>query len=149
MYLKLIIFYISVVISVLILFLITKKHKNKVFQQIQKNLDYIFFKIATFLETNKKNILKYDEFVDLLFKEKEKFLQGFHYGIEDFDMFWKEFQNDILDANKILNEQIISQNDINKLNDLLKIGIKIEKINKLFKSLLCVITFWIFCFFKN
>ncbi len=140
--------YILCIIIAASVYIIVSNHLNKIFKQINYFIDNIYFNLAKFLETNKKNIIKYNDLIEYIFYPKKRFINWFHKDIIDFEFFWRDFEKQLEETEKILHKNIIDPDIILKLDDLFKIWIKLHNFKNFLKKFLCIFSFWIFCLLK-
>jgi len=135
-----IIFAIGFILSTII-YLKTYNDLKKTLKQIHLTIDNIFFQLSKF--SRYYNWEKKENLTEILYYPIKKFLNWFHYEIEDFQLFTKELEKNISDVSKILNQEILSSQVLADLDLLIDTAFTIKKINKITKFLTLFFGFWL------
>lgn len=143
----LIFLYLFIVLSLLLLYKKIKKDYMKVMKEIYFLLDYIFFEIYLFLINLKSE--KYKDVCEILFYEKEKFLKGMHYDVEDFKNY---LENQIIYLKKIediFTKEIVKKKYIDEIKEYINLAIKISKTKKIIKKIINILTLNLYSFINK
>ncbi len=137
------------VISLLIVYFIVKKHLLNVLQAFQNSLDEVFFQLSRIVYTQQDKIIRLDEFLALFERTKKNFFAKENKDVNDFLLFWEDYKKDINYLGELLEQDLKIQDRFVQMEKIAQ-GLSIVlKWYQVVRKVLCILTLGIFCLFSK
>lgn len=142
------VYYLLVLAVLILLFFIFQLHFLKVFPFLIYKIEEIMFFLTEYIYLQRKDILRYEEAVDVLFFNKKKFIEWKNqYSIKNINLFFENLTKDVDSLWKMLDKKLLDKNEKNQINKYINFVNKISFVYRFLYFLIGILTLWIFFLF--
>lgn len=141
--------YVILMLFLMSVYLILVLQINKIFPYLAYRLEeFNYFYIKWFYD-NKKDIYKIEDYYEVIFGDKKKFIEWKHHTITDLKNFLSIIDDNMRYVEQLLWKEIYNRKIVRDEKEIFVWTIKICKIKSIIRQLIWVLTIWVWFILLN